>query len=398
MMRSHQPEGLAMKITSVETFAVKGNFAPWMFCAIRTDEGLTGYSEFGEGRVWRGMRGLVDDIALLVMGKDPRPVEAHYIHMVRSTRMIYGGATWQAIAGIELALWDLKAKALGVPVCELVGGPTRSEQKVYWSHLLSYQANYHEVLGVEPVRSYDDIRVLVREAMEAGYDSFKTNILLPGDPFRGLGQGRSGPHDQTLTREILNAAVRQIEVMREEAGPDAQICLDVNEHFKADGQIRLAQALEPYDLMWLELDNLDAESCRMVKDATRTPICTGEQRLGPVNYADLLASRAMDAMKVDSQWQGFIPARRVAHMAELYDINIAPHNFNGHLSTFQTMNFCASVTNVKISESDPASVPWRDEVVTEVPEIENGMVKIPTKPGWGTDLDEKAAKKYEYTG
>ena len=106
-----------------------------------------------------------------------------------------------------MALWDLKAKALGVPVYELVGGPTRTHQKVYWSHLLSYQANYHEQLGCEPVRSYDDIRALVRAAMDAGYDTFKTNILLPGEPFRGLGQGRSGPHDQTLTREILNVAI-----------------------------------------------------------------------------------------------------------------------------------------------------------------------------------------------
>lgn len=387
-----------MKITAVETFVVKGNFAPWVFCAVRTDEGLTGYGEFGEGRVWRGMRGLVEDIAPLVIGKDPRAVEAHYIHMVRSTRMVYGGATWQAIAGIELALWDLKAKALGVPVYELVGGPTRTHQKVYWSHLLSYQANYHEQLGCQPVRSYDDIRVLVRGVLDAGYDSFKTNILLPGEPFKVLGQGRSGPHDQTLGREILNAAVKQIEVMREEAGPEVDICLDVNEHFKVDGQIRLAQALEPYELMWLEMDNLDAESCRILKDSTRTPICTGEQRLGPFNYADLLANRAMDACKVDLQWQGFIPARRVANMAELYDINIAPHNFNSHLSTFQTMHLCASVTNVKISESDPSAVPWRDEVVTAVPVVENGMIEIPTGPGWGAELDELVAKKYAYEG
>ena len=387
-----------MKITAVETFIVKGNFAPWIFCAIRTDEGLTGYAEFGEGRVWRGMCGLVEDIAPLLIDKDPRAVEAHYIHMVRSTRMVYGGATWQAIAGIELALWDLKAKALGVPVYELVGGPTRTHQKVYWSHLLSYQANYHEQLGCEPVRSYDDIRALVRAAMDAGYDTFKTNILLPGEPFRGLGQGRSGPHDQTLTREILNVAIKQIEVMREEAGPEAQICLDVNENFKVDGQIRLAQALEPYELMWLEMDNLDAESCRMLKDSTRTPICTGEQRLGPINYADLLSSRAMDACKLDLQWQGFIPARRVANMAELYDINIAPHNFNSHLSTFQTMHLCASVTNIKISESDPTAVPWRDEVVTAVPVVEQGMIEIPTGPGWGAELDEKVAKKYAYEG
>lgn len=81
-------------------------------------------------------------------------------------------------------------------------------------------------------------------------------------------------------------------------------------------------------------------------------------------------------------------------MAEVYDINIAPHNFNGHLSTFQTMNLCASVTNVKISESDPVQVPWRDELVTNLPAIDQAVVSIPTEPGWGTELNEESLKKY----
>ena len=186
--------------------------------------------------------------------------------------------------------------------------------------------------------------------------------------------------------------------MREEAGADASICLDVNVNFKAEAQIRLGQALEPYDLMWMEIDNLDAESLRMVKDATRTPICSGEQKLGPLNYLELLQNRSMDFMKLDVQWQGFIPARRAANMAELFDINVAPHNYNTHLSNFQTMNLCASVNNVRISESDPVQAPWREELFTVLPEVNNGMMKIPTGPGWGTDLREDMAKKYAWTG
>ena len=387
-----------MKVTGIETFVVKGLTRPWLFCAIRTDDGITGYSEFGQGQMAKGMRGLVEDLSAMIVGKDPRPVERHYINMVRAVQSAYGGATWQAIAGIELALWDIKGKALGVPVYELVGGPTRDHQKVYWSHFLSYQTNNYDALGRSPVRSYDDIRAIVKDALQSGYDSFKTNIQLPGDPFRGLSQGREGPHDQTLTREMIDAAYRQISIIREEGGAGVNIALDVNQHFKADGHIRLAQALEPLNLMWMELDNLDAESCRMLKDATRTPICTGEQKLGPLNYYPLLERRAMDVMKLDLQWQGFIPARRAANMAEHFEINIAPHNYNTHMSTFQTMNLCASVTNVKISESDPVQAPWRDEMVTALPEISNGMVTIPKGPGWGTDLNEAALRKYAYTG
>ena len=150
-----------MKITSVETFAVEGLNQPLMFCAIKTDQGIVGYSEFGEGRLAQGMKGLVRDLSNQLLGEDPRAVEAHYIQMIRSTRMAYGGATWQAIAGIELALWDIKAKALEIPVYELLGGPTRSHQRVYWSHMLSYQVRSYEKLGTKPVRSYGDIREVV---------------------------------------------------------------------------------------------------------------------------------------------------------------------------------------------------------------------------------------------
>ena len=391
-----------MKVTSIEVFPVKSLTRPWLYCAVRTDEGITGYSEFGVGDLAKGLAGLVEDLSRHIIGKDPRSVEQHYTNMVRSSRSSYGGATWMAIAGIELALWDVKGKAMGVPVHELVGGPTRTEQKVYWSHLISYQSSNYEALGREPIRNYDDIKALVRQALDAGYDTMKTNIQIPpqtsGDPFRTISQGTTGPHDQVLTRELQNAAVRQISAMREEAGPDAHICLDVNVNFKAEAQIRLGQALEPYDLMWMEIDNLDAESLRMVKDATRTPICSGEQKLGPLNYLELLQNRSMDFMKLDVQWQGFIPARRAANMAELFDINVAPHNYNSHLSNFQTMNLCASVNNVRISESDPVQAPWREELFTVLPEVNNGMMKIPTGAGWGTDLREDVARKYAWTG
>ena len=387
-----------MKVTGIDTFLVKSLGRPWMYCAVRTDEGITGYSEFGVGDLAKGLQGLVEDLSRHIIGKDPRSVEQHYTNMVRSSRSAYGGATWMAIAGIELALWDVKGKAMGVPVHELVGGPTRSEQKVYWSHLVSFQSTNYKALGREPLRNYDDIKALMRMALDAGYDTVKTNIQIPGDPFRTISQGTVGPHDQVLSRELQNAAVRQISAMREEAGPDAHICLDVNVNFKAEAQIRLGQALEPYDLMWMEIDNLDAESLRMVKNATRTPICSGEQKLGPLNYLELLQNRSMDFMKLDVQWQGFIPARRAANMAELFDINVAPHNYNSHLSNFQTMNLCASVNNVRISESDPVQAPWREELFTVLPEVNNGMMKIPTGPGWGTELREDVAKKYAYTG
>ncbi len=98
------------------------------------------------------------------------------------------------------------------------------------------------------------------------------------------------------------------------------------------------------------------------------------------------------------QWQGFSQAKKVADLAEVYDVNIAPHNYNSHLSSFQSLNLVASVSNVRIMESDVDSAPWRDEITTEIPEVDQGFMSIPQNPGWGCDLNEDAARKYVYEG
>ena len=385
-----------MKIAKIDTFAVKGLLTPWMFCAVRTDEGITGYSEFGNGRLAQGMMGIIKDLEGMLVGKDPRPVEKLYMDMHRATRMSFGGATQNAIAGIELALWDVKAKALGVPVYELFGGPHRAEQRVYWSHLGLYHTRNWENAKVKPLRNWDDLADVARMAIERGYTAFKTNILFPGEPPNAVSGGFAGPHEQTLPKGLLDHAVKQITVLREAAGPDIDIMLDINLNFKTEGAIRVAQAMEPFRLFWLEFDPMDPLGLRQVKDASRTPICGGEQLLTPYQYYPFFENRAMDMVKVDVQWMGFGPAKRVADMAAHYEMNIAPHNYNAHLSTFQSMNLCASVSNVVISESDPLNAWWRDEMFTELPQVKNSHVKLPVKPGWGTDLREDMAKKFAY--
>jgi L-alanine-DL-glutamate epimerase-like enolase superfamily enzyme len=200
------------------------------------------------------------------------------------------------------------------------------------------------------------------------------------------------------TRDIVKHATAQIGAMRDAVGPDVGICLDINVNFKPSEAIRVGRALEPYDLFWLEIDNQDPHALAQLKSSVRAPICSGEQLQTIRQYRPYFELHAMDVVKVDVQWQGFSAAKKVADLAETYELNIAPHNYNGHLSTFQSLNLCASVSNVRIMESDPEQTPYRDELFTALPEISAGHMKIPTAPGWGTELNEKAAKKYEWTG
>jgi L-alanine-DL-glutamate epimerase-like enolase superfamily enzyme len=390
-----------MKITAIETFAVDTGFTPsrpWLYCAVRTDEGLTGYSEFGSSGLTRGLMGLVADLGERLIGKDPTAVEKHYVDMYRHLRQASYGATQMAIAGLELALWDLAGKALGVPVWRLMGGPHRERQRVYWSHLATYRVTNWKLLGAKPLRTMADLADAAREAVARGYTAFKTNIIWPGEPARRITQGTSGPHDQLATREIIDQAVAQVRTLREAVGPSIDICLDVNVNFKPVEAIRLARELEPFGLFWLEIDTQDAHALAQLKSSVRVPICSGEQLLTLRQYRPYLELHAMDVVMVDVQWQGFSAAKKVADLAESYELNIAPHNYNGHLSTFQSLNLCASVSNVKIMESDPEHTPWRDDLVTVLPEVKGGVMRVPEGPGWGTDLNEAALRKHAWTG
>jgi len=390
-----------MKITGIETFAVSNGFnppRPWLFCAIRTDQGITGYSEFGSDGLTRGLIGLVDDLGKRLIGKDPTSPDKHALDLYRAVRQAPFGATQQAIAGIELALWDITGKAVNLPVYRLMGGPHRERQRVYWSHLATYRVHNWRLLGAKPLRTLADVAEAAAEAPARGYSAFKTNIMWPGDPARGITQGRLGPHDQLAGRDIIRQATAQIAAMRDAVGPDVDICLDINVNFKPPEALRLARALEPFGLYWLEIDNQDPQALSRLRSAIHTPICSGEQLQTMRQYRPYFERHAMDVVKVDVQWQGFAAARRVADLAETYELNVAPHNYNGHLSTFQSLNLCASVSNVQIMESDPEQTPYRDDLFTVLPEIAGGHMKIPTGPGWGTELNEAAARKYPWTG
>jgi L-alanine-DL-glutamate epimerase-like enolase superfamily enzyme len=285
-----------------------------------------------------------------------------------------------------------------VPVYKLFGGPHRDRQRVYWSHLATYRVANHQLLGKPPLRTVADLAAAAAEAPKAGYTAFKTNIIWPGDPARGIAQGRVGPHDQRATRDVITTAVKQIAAMREAVGPDVDICLDVNVNFKPNEALRLARELEPFGLFWMEIDNQDPDALAQLKSSVRIPICSGEQLQTIRQYRPYFERHAMDVVKVDVCWQGFGSARRVADLAESYELNIAPHNYNGHLSTFQSLNLCASISNVTIMESDPEQTPFRDDLFTAVPDIRDGHMAMPTRPGWGTELNEAAARKHAWAG
>ena len=201
-----------------------------------------------------------------------------------------------------------------------------------------------------------------------------------------------------MTTARIRQAERQIAAIREAVGPDVDVCLDVGSSVKPPDALRLAKALEPYDLFWLEIDTQDAGALAALRAATRIPITSGETLQGTRQFLPFFQARAMDTAMLDIRYQGFAEARRVADLAAVYDLSVAPHNFNGHLCTFQSLHLTASIANVRIMEFDVDAAPWRDDLFTHAPEVAGGEMRVPRRPGWGTDLREDVARRHPWRG
>ncbi len=389
-----------MKITGIETLHCDAGWRPWTFIKATTDEGLVGYSECTDSHGSpRGISGCVEDLSPLLIGRDPRAVEARFWDLYRATRQSPGSVIHKAIGGIENALLDVKAKALGVPVYELFGGPLRERIPVYWSHCGTTRVRAAHHAGVPPVRSLKDIAALGREVVRQGFTALKTNILLFGDEpsvyMPGFGGGE-GTTDQAVSPKLLSAMEALMGTFRDAVGPETGLSLDLNFNVKTEGARRIAKAMEPFKLMWLEMDSFDPQALAAVRAASTTPICSGENLYGARGFRPFFERQALDVAMVDVPWNGLAQSKKIADLAELHEINVAPHNYYSHLASLISAHFCAAIPNMQILEVDVDDVPWKDALVTAAPKIRDGMLTLPKTPGWGADLNEEVLRAHPW--
>jgi len=386
-----------MKITGLETLHCDAGWRNFSFLKLTTDNGIVGYSEYQEGFGSPGVTTVIESLADQVIGKNPRATEKIYADLYAVTRPAAGGIAAQGIAAIENALLDVKAKDLGIPLYELLGGPVRDRIRLYWSHCGTYRVAFPEVHGKEPLRSLEDMKAQGREVAQNGFTGLKTNIFLfDRDPMiYAPGFNRPGGYPElNAEREVISALTAQLEALRDGAGPDMDILLDLNFNFKTEGYLKLVDALAPLGLFWIEIDSYDPEGLAMIRRASRTPISSCETLIGIREFRPYFENRSMDVPIVDAIWNGVVQSMKIAAVADAYEMNIAPHNFYGHLSTMMNAHFAAAVPNFRIMEIDIDQVPWRDELFTAVPEIVDGHLILPDKPGWGIDLNEEAVRAH----
>ena len=379
-----------MKVASVETRFCAAGWRPWIFVKVTTDDGLVGWSEVTDSHGSpRGLAGIVEDLSPLVVGRDPRTYEAVYWDLYRATRQSPGGVVAKAIAGIENALLDVAGKTLGVPVVELFGGPLRTSIPAYWSHCGTTRARAWEATGTPKLASYDDVTALGREVVDAGFSAFKTNVVIPGDDPQVLHPGFHGPGlERSSTPEVEAALDKLLDAFAAGTEGRAEPILDVNFNVTTEGARRIAAAVERHGLAWLEIDCFDPDALAFLRGAISIPICSGENLYGVRGFRPFLEAQAMDVASVDVIWNGFAQSKKIADLAETYEVSCAPHNYYSHLATFISAQWCAAIPNARILEVDVDDVPWKDELTTAVPVLANGVVEIPTAPGWGAEVDE----------
>ncbi len=387
-----------VKITDVEALIVDAGWQPWILVKVTTDAGIDGWGECSQPRAPFAVAAAVTDFKPILLGKDPRSFEMRFWDMERLAIQGWSGVRAMALAGIELALLDIKARALDISVIELFGGPTRDRVRVYWSHCGTTRARNPQ-LGKPPIRTMADIARLGQEVVQRGYTALKTNIIFPGDPatvHQAGFAGGPGSTDQVASKALLTHIETLIGTFRDAVGPEVDICLDLNFNFKPESCKQIAQRLEPYDLLWLEMDMYDPAALREVKESTSTRICSGENLIYMREFLPYFQCRAADVFMIDVPWNGFSQAKKVGDLAQVFEFNVAPHNYYSHLATFISASLCGVLPNVRIMETDVDALPIKDHLVTTVPEIVNGDMTLPSGPGWGTTIVEEVARTHPW--
>ena len=356
-----------MEITSVECLILDGDYP---FVWVHTDDGITGIGECFR-RQPEVTKTLVDQVlAPAIVGKDPLDTQVRFRDMMRAGSAVeMGGAIFCAIAGLDIALWDIKGKAFGVPIHKLLGGKIRDEVPVYASSMR------RDLTPIEEGRR-------AASFVEQGYSGYKLHSAVPG--------AIDHPADQTI------ATVTEV---RAAVGDDIDILVDVNGAFSVHHAVEIGKALEDLGVFHFEEPRPahDLEGLSQIADALTIPIASGEMIYTHHQYRDLILRGRVDIIQPDIvKVPGFTELQRIDTLASAFDIPITVHNTQPILSTVAHLHFCAASAMVPYSQEyniEPITI--RDEwpILKQPLEVVDGHIAAPDGPGLGVELDDDMVRR-----
>jgi L-alanine-DL-glutamate epimerase-like enolase superfamily enzyme len=379
-------------VSDVKTFSCSNSWRNYYFVKVTTHDGISGWSEFDQNFGSPGVEAVIGQVGHRLIGQSAMDHEHIREDLRNVTRPGQGGVVGQALGAIENALLDVKAKTLGVPCYALLGGKIRDRIRVYWSHCVTYRARsgYYS----PPITDIEGVRRIAREVGERGFTGLKTNMFHYDEAGRisgwAPGFGTQFEPARNIERVTRKNVRRHLETLREAAGPDIDILLDMNFNARTEGYIEMLREIEDLDLFWVELDTLDPDALALIRSKSAHPIASLETLIGLQQFLPFFRAQAVDVAIVDTPWNGVWQSMKIAAAAEAYEVNVACHNFYGHLCTMMNAHFCAAVPNLRIMETDIDRVSWDKDLFTHVPEFVDGYLVMPDRPGWGTEPIEEA--------
>jgi galactonate dehydratase len=374
-----------MKITDVKVWLVEGIKYNWTMIKIYTDTGHTGV---GEATNWPGspvIEAAAKHVGERIIGLDPMRTDFIWTKLYRDLNWIGPyGASMCAISAVDMALLDLKGKVLGVPCFELLGGAFRKQIPLY--------ANYWFTGGGHTPSDYSSQARIVKEA---GFGGLKF------DPFAHTNYfyGEDLSSNLSLSFEGEERAYQVTKAVREAVGPDMDIMIETHAMLNFKTAVRMAERLSEFNIAWYEepVGPESADTLKAVRDRLpgNVPICVGERHYTRYGIRPVLEKQLCDVIMPDiTRCGGPSEMKRMATMAEAYNVLLAPHNPNGPLSTLASAHVCASVPNFFRQEFMFNDVPWRDTIISHPIAVEKGHLILSDRPGLGVDLIEDEMEKH----
>ena len=232
---------------------------------------------------------------------------------------------------------------------------------------------------------------------ERGFTGLKTNIFLhDAKPLHGWRPGFGVPFypELNVEKRVLRNLLAHLEAIRDGAGPDVDLLLDLNFNAKTEGYLKILREIADIDMFWVEIDSYNAEALAYIRGHSPHPISSCETLLGIREFLPYFRAQSMDVAIIDAIWNGVWQSMKIAAAAEAFEVNIAPHNFYGHLASFMNLHFAAAVPNLRIMEIDVDRLDWDKELFTHEPAFEQGHLAVPDRPGWGCEPVEEAIRAH----
>ncbi|MEX0762258.1 MAG: mandelate racemase/muconate lactonizing enzyme family protein [Dehalococcoidia bacterium] len=369
-----------MKITGVTPWLINASAAyrdkktgQYIFVEVTTDEGITGWGEVTTTSVVanRAICAVLAQMNELLVGENPSRIEAIWNKVFRAfTYMGSRGATANAISGIDIALWDIRGKALGLPIYELLGGPVRETVALYT----------HPSPNIGP----DEAARQAKEIVATGHKAIKF------DPFPRMAEEMNGYLSGKMDAEGEQFGADVTAAIREAAGPDIELLIDAHARFDVPTAIRLANRLAPYNLTWFE-EPVPVESyhaLRQVRERISVPISVGERLHTRWEFVPILENELADFVMPDVTWTGGISElKKISTMAEAYYVPVSPHDASGPINVLAGAHVMMTVPNFYRLETARAKLDAYDILIAEPLDIREGELHMPDKPGLGLELD-----------